>query len=319
MARGYCGAMLLVAALVLSLLLLLPGTSGLHQPIKINQPVNLGDTSTSKTNARSSQAYKSHRPLVPARPPSPFALPPLVADSGGVGDGDHWVALSHTCYHRTDSEYEYIACPYHNITQTSRTSTLTVLLGIYDAIAVTDTVTDTVTMMYRNGTDCGGGKQRSTVLRFQCSDSMYEQNRRWQLWLGAESDAVADAGGDGASASVEQLSEHASTYVGAIREPSVCEYEIEFYSPIVCLAYVRARLHTTSTEPTAADARTGGDGGGGGGGRDDEASLDCVASLLNPNIAFADARAICTPRVDEPTTDTDTETDTEPTQPAYLG
>lgn len=287
--------------------------SALHQPIKINQPVNLGDTKTSATNniaPKTAASFKNYlRPIIPTRSPSPFIIPQFSSSSSSsliINDNEeeYWRVLSHRCYHWIDSNYDYSVCPYQNITQKSLITLMNVLLGTFDSFSVNEENSPmSLTMNFNNGSLCDNEKQRITKLIFHCSISQYETNRRWHLWLNNNNNTNNENNLLSSISNIEKLSEFSSSYVNEIHEPETCEYEVNFYSPIVCQLFVSDRLSRSNEniyEFESSNSNTndnniidGDDDDNSGDIIDDENLLDCLASLINPNISLSDSNLFC--------------------------
>lgn len=86
---------------------------------------------------------------------------------------DSWRVLSLNCYHYIDAAYDYTICPYHNITQKSRTSRQHVTLGIYEgwinqstepsADAATSNQLISLSQHFVNGSVCHTGPRSTTL------------------------------------------------------------------------------------------------------------------------------------------------------------
>ena len=144
-----------------------------------------------------------------------------------------WTQLAGSCWTYTTTAYEYSFCPYSNITQKSLSSTLHVIMGVWDewietgeapvvagaadatttsssaeTAETTGTATTTavgslpvgsIMQSFTDGTACGSGKRRSTRVLFLCESTSARESR-----------------------------------ISDVQEPATCEYTVKFHTPLVC-------------------------------------------------------------------------------------
>lgn len=83
-------------------------------------------------------------------------------------------SLTHSCFHGELNDYDYVVCPFANVTQRQKGSTWSGfwgVLGVWDAWEKNKTSDGSeyyTTQSYTDGTDCGG-KARRTSVTLQCS------------------------------------------------------------------------------------------------------------------------------------------------------
>lgn len=166
---------------------------------------------------------------------------PVASSSSSSSEGSPWGAeaaawtqLAGSCWTYTTTAYEYSFCPYHNVTQKSLSSTLHVIMGVWDewietgeapvVAGVSSAATTTsssaeaadtggtaataavgslpvgsIMQSFTDGTACGSGKRRSTRVLFLCESTSARESR-----------------------------------ISDVQEPATCEYTVKFHTPLVC-------------------------------------------------------------------------------------
>lgn len=166
-----------------------------------------------------------------------FGYPVASSSSGDVSpwgsEAAAWTQLAGSCWTYTTTAYEYGFCPFQNVTQKSLSSTLYVVMGVWDewietgeapvvagagaadatssssaeaeaagtagAAAVGSLPVGSIMQSFTDGTACGSGKRRSTRVLFLCESTSTRESR-----------------------------------ISDVQEPATCEYTIKFHTPLVC-------------------------------------------------------------------------------------
>jgi len=122
-----------------------------------------------------------------------------------------WTALAGQCFSYNSAQYTYSFCPFHNVTQKSTSSSLHVVLGVWDhwedvlqsepqeqGATESAQASSDLAQLFTDGTACASGKRRRCRVLFECEP-------------------------------LERM-----TRVSDVQEPATCEYTLLFHTPLVC-------------------------------------------------------------------------------------